>query len=78
MQLNAVNSTLATSRRRKMSLLSSSSQVAAGASVARNWRTHDPLTREKEATRIAMWEGSGEVPQSDWGDHVTDAEYDRR
>jgi quercetin dioxygenase-like cupin family protein len=26
----------------------------------------------------AMWEGAGEGPESDWGDHVTDEEYGGR
>ena len=28
-------------------------------------------------THLAMWEAPGEGEESEWGEHVTDAEYDR-
>jgi hypothetical protein len=27
-------------------------------------------------THLAMWEASAEGPESNWGEHVTDEEYD--
>ena len=29
-------------------------------------------------THIAMWDGTGDGPETDWGDHVTDDEYYQR
>jgi quercetin dioxygenase-like cupin family protein len=29
-------------------------------------------------THIAMWEGTGNGPETEWGDHVTDEEYSAR
>ncbi len=44
---------------------------------AGEWHWHG-AARDRFMTHLAIWEAPGDGAESEWGDHVTDEEYDRQ